>query len=406
MCAALGLLLLLLPACRPSAEQAARERYVVVLSMDGFRSDYPLRAHTPVLDSIGAAGVRGAFRPSYPSLTFPNHYSMATGLYPDHHGLVHNTFYDAAIDSLYTTASHDPRFYGGEPIWNTAERQGVRTATYYWVGSEVPLPGGQPGRWKPFDKTVPFATRADSVLSWLQLPEAERPHLIMWYVEEPDRTAHYCSPDSAATLRMVEHLDSLVGRFFAKVRELPIYEKTDFIIVSDHGMAACDWERPVNLARYLPRDSFVQIVEGVPALLYPKKSYKEIAYAVLKRVPGVTVWRREEVPAKYHYGQNPRVGSLVVAPEVGRYVQFRKQSEAFRGMAGAHGYDNYAPEMEAIFYATGPSFKQQAVVPAMDNVNLYLLLAHLLGVQPAPNDGDTAAVNQLLAIPMPPQKNK
>ena len=139
---------------------------------------------------------------------------MATGLHPDHHGLINNSFYDAELDSVYTMRCADPRFFGGEPIWNTAERQGVRAASFYWVGSEIALPGGQPSTWKKFDSSVPFQSRADSVIAWLQRPETQRPHLIMWYLEEPDHTGHLCTPDSPATLRMVEHVDSVLGYFF------------------------------------------------------------------------------------------------------------------------------------------------------------------------------------------------
>lgn len=163
-----------------------KERYVVVLSMDGFRSDYPSHAHTPTLDSLACVGVKAAFRPSFPSVTFPNHYSMATGLHPDHHGLVNNFFYAPDLDSVYVMGNPNPAFFGGEPIWNTAEKQGVRTASFYWVGSEYPIQGCRPSIWKPFDKNVPFSDRADSVIAWLQLPEEVRPHLIMWYMEEPD----------------------------------------------------------------------------------------------------------------------------------------------------------------------------------------------------------------------------
>ena len=137
----------------------AEDRYVVVLSMDGFRSDYPDMAHTPTLDSLVGIGVKSAFRPCFPSATFPNHYSMATGLHPDHHGLIHNFFYAPDIDSVFTASCHDPRFFGGEPIWNTAEKQGIRTAAYFWIGSEIALPGGQPSIWKKFDKSVPFEDR-------------------------------------------------------------------------------------------------------------------------------------------------------------------------------------------------------------------------------------------------------
>ena len=243
------------------------DRYVVVLSMDGFRSDYPSRAHTPTLDSLANVGVRSTFRPCYPSVTFPNHYSMATGLHPDHHGLVNNFFYDAELDSSYRMGNLDPRFYGGEPIWNTAERQGVRTASFYWVGSEVPLASGQPSIWKPFDKSVSFSDRADSVISWLKLPEDIRPHLIMWYMEEPDAIGHSATPDSSATLDVVENLDKVLNHFFTEARKLDIFDKIDFIVLSDHGMATYYPERYVNLNDYLP-DSFDYVFDGCSYIYY------------------------------------------------------------------------------------------------------------------------------------------
>lgn len=391
LCSFIGVLCLLLASCTPTPQVA--DRYVVVLSMDGFRSDYPARAHTPTLDSLARVGVRAAFRPCYPSVTFPNHYSMATGLHPDHHGLINNSFYDAELDSVYTMRCADPRFFGGEPIWNTAERQGVRAASFYWVGSEIALPGGQPSTWKKFDSSVPFQSRADSVIAWLQRPEKQRPHLIMWYLEEPDHTGHLCTPDSSATLRMVEHVDSVLGYFFNQARKLDIFPQIDFLVVSDHGMATYTPEKSVNLADYLPRDSFHHVFEGVPTLLYPKPGYTDKAYEVLKKVPHVTVWKKGEIPDKFVYGKNPRVPELVVAPNIGTYVVFRDNPKAFIG--GAHGYDNYTPEMEAIFYAAGPSFKQGAELPVMPNVNLYLIICRLLGIQPAPNDGDSTVIAPL-----------
>lgn len=370
------------------------ERYVVVLSMDGFRSDYPKMAHTPTLDSLGKAGICSAFRPCYPSVTFPNHYSMATGLYPDHHGLVNNFFYDAELDSVYKLGNLSPLFYGGEPIWNTAEKQGVKSASFYWVGTEIPVQGMQPSIWKSFDKTVSFSDRADSVIAWLKLPEDVRPHLIMWYMEEPDVIGHACTPDSSATLDMIEELDKVINHFFSEARKLDIFDKIDFIVLSDHGMATYYPERYVNLSDYLPRDSFDYVFEGVPTILYPKKSYTDSAYAILQTVPHITAWKKEEIPAKYVYGTNPRIGDLVVSPDIGTYVQFRQKPSP--RLAATHGYDNFAPEMEAIFYAAGPSFKKHAQVPVMDNVNLYLIIARLLGLQPAPNDGDSTVVDQLL----------
>jgi len=376
------------------ASLKSHDHYVVVLSMDAFRSDYPTKAHTPTLDSLGEAGVKAAFRPSFPSVTFPNHYAMATGLYPDHNGLVGNAFYASDMDSIYRMGKTDSRFFGGEPIWNTAAKQGVRSAIYYWVGSEYEIQGLRPYIWKPFDKHVSFSDRADSVIAWLQMPPKERPHLIMWYFEEPDATGHEASPDSPVTLREVESLDNILAAFFDKARKLKNFKKIDFIVVADHGMAKIKPECSINLHDYLPRDSFNYIFDGVPTFLYPKPSYLNTAYEILKKVPHIVVWKKDEVPAKYFYGTNPRVADLIVLPDVGAYVQFTDRPR--KPSAGNHGYDNFAPEMEAIFYASGPSFKQHVKYPAMANVNLYLLIARLLHLKPAPNDGEEAVVNSLL----------
>lgn len=293
-------------------------------------------------------------------------------------------------------AVENPAYYGGEPIWNTAERQGVRTATYFWVGSETAVGGKQPSIWKKFDSKVPFMDRADSVIAWLKKPEKERPHLIMWYMEEPDHSGHVYSPDSSAVVPVIEDLDRVLAHFFNQARQLDIFNQIDFIFVSDHGMATYKPENYVNLGDYLPRDSFEMVVEGVPTLLYPRASYTEKAYEILKTVPNVTVWKKGEVPAQFVYGTNPRISDLIVAPNIGTMVHFRSKEEASPALGGAHGYDNFQPEMEAIFYAAGPSFKQGMEAPAMANVNLYGLIAHLLQIEPAPNDGDLSVVLPLL----------
>jgi predicted AlkP superfamily pyrophosphatase or phosphodiesterase len=389
---------ILLPAIATSAGCTShKDRYVVVLSMDGFRSDYPERAHTPTLDSLERVGVRSAFRPSFPSVTFPNHYTLATGLHPDHHGLVNNFFYAPDLGLTYrigdNTAVTNPDFYAGEPVWNTAEKQGLRAASFFWVGSEAPIQGMQPSICKTYDKSVPFRSRADSVIAWLQLPEDIRPRLVMWYMEEPDAIGHSQTPDSPATLAKAEELDAILAYFFAEARKLEHFDRIDFIVLSDHGMATYTPDRYVNLNDYLPRDSFDYIFDGVPTLLYPRKTYTDSALAILRHVPHVKAYRKDRMPERFVYGSNPRIGDIVVIPDVGTYLQFRSTPSPRRG--GAHGYDNYAPEMEAIFYAAGPSFKKGLKLPPMSNVNLYLIITRLLNLQPAPNDGDIQTVEQL-----------
>ena len=379
-------------------ESAQKDRYVVVLSLDGFRPDYLDKAHTPTLDSLARVGVRSTLRPCFPSVTFPNHYSLATGLHPNNHGIVNNSFYDSKLDAVYRISDRDavenPDFYLGEPIWNTAEKQGVRTASYFWVGSETAIQGMQPSIWKKFDSSVPYKNRADSVVAWLQLPEAIRPHLIMWYIEEPDAARHNYTPDSVATYRKVEQLDSVLHHFFTEARKLEQFEQIDFIVLSDHGMATYYPENYVNLNDYLPIDSFYHVFDGTPALLYPKETYLETAYEKLQSIPNVTVYKRDKLPEKFVYGSNPRIADLVVLPNIGTLVQFR--AESVPKLGGAHGYDNFAAEMEAIFFAAGPSFKRGEEFPTMANVNIYPLIALLLDLEPAKNDGDIEVVKRLL----------
>lgn len=383
---------------RKRPETADDDRYVVVLSLDGCRSDYPDRASTPTLDSLAAAGIRSTFIPAFPSLTFPNHYSMATGLHPDRHGLVNNSFYDPGVHRFYSTrlphTYTDPFFYGGEPIWTTAGKHGIKCATFYWVGSEIDAPERRPSIWKKFEPDVSFRSRADSVIAWLSRPVTERPRLIMWYLEEPDLTGHRYTPESPEINVIMEKIDREIGRFLSRMRGLDIAGQIDFILVSDHGMATYTPERTLNLWAYLPRDSFDYCCGEVPMLLYTHPGYRETAYNRLRQLPHVRVWKKEEIPARYHYGSNARIGDLVLLPDLGYRLVFEKNATSVTG--GTHGYDNFSPEMEAIFYAAGPSFKKGVRVPPMANVNLYLLIASLLRIAPAPNDGDSEVVSRLL----------
>jgi predicted AlkP superfamily pyrophosphatase or phosphodiesterase len=374
------------------------DKYVVVLSLDGFRYDYASRGNTPTLDSLAKVGVQAGFRPEFPSNTFPSHYAMATGLHPDHHGLVNNSFYAPDLDKIYTIGNREavenPAFYGGEPIWNTAERQGVKSATFFWVGSEAAVGGHQASIWKKYDGTVPYNARADSVISWLQLPKEKRPHLVMWYIEEPDAIAHDETPDSDKVIAKAEELDQVLNYFFNKARKLDIFKKINFIVLSDHGMATYTADKYVNLYKYLPRDSFDYVFDGVPTYLYPKPTYTETAYNILKEVPNISVYRKEEMPEKFVYGTHERIGELIVLPNIGTYVQFRETDRAYTG--GSHGYDNFAREMEGIFYAAGPMFKKGYKGETMQNLNLHLIIAKILGIEPAPNDGDPLVVEKIL----------
>lgn len=401
--ALVALLMTILVGCgtrRPDRLAEARpggNRYVVVLSLDGFRWDYQVKANTPALDAMDREGLSGAFRPSFPSLTFPNHYSMATGMYPNNHGLVANEFWDERGMRYRIgdrTSVEDPAFYHGEPIWNTAGRQGVRTASFFWVGSETAIGGHQPDRWKRFNSQVPYRDRADSVISWLQLPEEERPHLVMWYLEEPDHTGHHHSPEANETALMIQQVDSVVGYFRAKLAQLPIASQVDFVLVSDHGMMTFD--HVVNLADYLDVNDFESYSTGPFTHLYPREGKVEETLERLKNVPHITAMRKGDLPERLHYGSNARTGEIVVLAGRNTTVTFRPAGAPGGVLAAGHGFDNAYPEMLALFKAVGPSFEagrhEQNPIP---NITLYPLICHLLGLTPAPHDANEALARSL-----------
>lgn len=373
--------------------------YLVILSLDGFRWDYPDKAKTPNLQNIAENGVKAkSIRPAFPSVTFPNHYTMATGLYPDHHGIVNNVFFDPESGKKYSMtdpSSKDPYFYGGESIWITAEKQGIKTASLFWVGTETAIQGMQPTYWKPYDQDLPFRQRVDTVIAWLNLPEEKRPHLIMWYIHEPDKSGHYFGPDNRKTLTMVNLLDSVVGVFISKVNALPIASKVNIIVTSDHGMCPTSNDRVVVLNNYVKCDWFDNIEGHNPVInLKVKTGYLDSAYLALKQVPHISVWKHGRLPKKLHYGNNPRTLDLIVLADSSWSVNM-DNSKTYRG--GTHGYDPDNTDVQAIFYAKGPAFKKGYQQPTFDNIDLYDIFAKVLNIKPVKNDGSLKPVKGMFS---------
>ena len=394
-------LFVLLALCSSLAyAQPGKDQVTVVLSLDGFRWDYPVKTATPNLDMIARQGVKAvSLIPSFPSKTFPNHYTLATGLVPDHHGIVNNSFYDPLLGKSFSLgnneAKFDPAFYGGEPIWVTAEKQGIKTASFFWPGSDVAIQGMHPGRWKEYDQRVTFAQRIDTIIKWLQLPSQQRPKLIMAYYHEPDGAGHDFGPDDTRTFRMVREIDSMTGILYDRIRKLPDSRKINFIVVSDHGMGAITSARNVVLRDFIPETWPVRIEGGNPNYnIYADKAWADSAYNVLKKIKGIEVWKPAEVPAYLRYGSNPRVGDLIVVADSAWSVTLNKPQKEYTG--GTHGYDIRDTDIHAIFYATGPAFKKNFVQPSFPNVDLYPLLAYMLGIKPKATDGDLNQVIMML----------
>lgn len=368
--------------------------------MDGFRWDYPEMASTPVLDSIERIGVRvSSFKPAFPSKTFPNHYSLATGLYPDNHGIVSNNFYTEELDLVYRLGDRktveDGRFYGGEPIWQTVEEQGKTAATFFWVGSEAPVNGKQPTFWKRYDGSIPNEDRVDTVIKWLNLPKEKRPDLIMWYFSEPDGIGHRFGPGAPEVNKMVSGLDSLLGVFIKKMNQLPHASKINFIVLSDHGMSSISPDRTIDLSRHVKQEWVDRAHGSNPAIIVKaKEGFADSIIAALAVVPNLKAWKTEDIPSRLNYGHNPRTMDILILADNTWSIGWGSRTSGYTG--GTHGYDNDEMDMHAIFYAFGPAFKKGHKHEMIEVVDLYPLIAELLGIEPAAVDGKLSRAKGML----------
>jgi predicted AlkP superfamily pyrophosphatase or phosphodiesterase len=389
-----------------AAAQAAP--YLILVSLDGFRYDYPQKYAAP---NISALGVRGASAPegmipAFPSVTFPNHYTIVTGLYPEHHGIVNNAFYDPKRDKIYSyrdaAAETDGSWYGGTPLWVLAEQQGMRAACFFWPGSEAEIQGTRPSYYMKYDQKYPNAARVEQVLTWLRLPAEVRPHFITLYMSDVDGAGHSHGPDSEQVRAAVADVDREIGKLAAGVAELNL--PVDLVVLADHGMEKVegDW---INLDQYFDKSLIVTPVED---LLYAKKEgdAAKIYDALNGKSEKFKVYRAGKVPAELHYDGNPRLGDPVIVP-TGPYLIRVSAPGAVTGAAmkfygppvGMHGYDPAKmASMKAIFFAAGPDIRAGVAVKAFENVDVYPLVARILGLNIAKVkvDGAIGPVEEIL----------
>ena len=390
----IGIIILLVLGCGGRGKN-----YVLVVSFDAFRWDYHTLYKTPNFDQLAKDGVKADMMfSSFPTNTFPNHYSIATGLYPDHHGLINNNFFAPDLGLFYEmsdrNAVENPDFYGGEPMWVTAEKHGLKTATYFWIGSEAPVGGTHPSYWKKYDGNVTFTARVDSVVKWFGYHEDKRPRLVNLYFEEPDATCHEFGPISDVTEALVENLDSLLGVLRKKLANLPNGNKINLIVLSDHGMATVSPDRYINIMSVVPERMIASFSGGNPVLLVnPAEGKTDSLLALINNVEGIRAWKKSELPAKWHYGTHPRIPEIVVVADSS--WRFGMSDRAPTGR-GAHGYDNYNPELYSIFYAAGPAFKKNHTIKELNNVDVYNLVCKILKITPAPNDGNPKVIREML----------
>ena len=363
------------------------KKTTIVISCDGFRWDYSEMYDTPFLDLMARQGVKGELVPSFPSKTFPNHYTLATGLRPEHHGIIANSFLNRATGARFSLSNpktkYDARFYHGEPLWLTAQRQGLHTAVFYWPGSDVAIDGHYPDLWHSYDEKphLTFTQRVDGIMQ--QLTAKKSPDLIMAYFEEPDASGHSYGPQAKQTRAAVENIDSLLGSLWTRIGKAGLQDQVNLVVVSDHGMAWFTPSRQITVGRYLHKDWYQSIEGNLPANIYAAQRWQQDSIvAALSHVAHLHVWRKADIPQWLHYQSDPNIGDVLVLPDEG----FLFTDETCHD-EGVHGFDPAYSDMHALFRAMGPDVRVGENIGAFSNTAVYALVCRLLGISPAPNDG-------------------
>jgi len=370
---------------RANSRQQEDKPYVILISADGFRYDYAEKYHAEHLLALANNGVKAeSMIPSFLSVTFPNHYSIVTGLYPSHEGLVINNFYDRNLKRFYSykgpTAS-EGIWYGGTPLWVLAEQQKMLSASYFWVGSEAPIQGTFPTYYYKFNSITPTSQRINTVLSWLKLPAEKRPHFITFYFPQVDHEGHKHGPDSKEVASAVNFIDSAVYQLTEAVKTTGL--KVNYIFVSDHGMTTPDVEHALSVPAAVDTSKYIVSGDGLLVEIYAKnpetiqKTYEELK----KGADGYDVYLRVNIPQHYHYAKEDdwhnRIGDILLIPKWPKIFKLGKYSID----PGQHGYDpSVVKDMQATFYAWGPAFKTNIQIPSFPNVDIYPMVTQILGL--------------------------
>ncbi|XP_074642804.1 venom phosphodiesterase 2-like [Tubulanus polymorphus] len=386
---------------------------VILVSLDGFRADFLLRKMTPVLDRLRQCGSHVPYvRASYPTKTFVNHYTLATGLFPESNGIIDNNMYDQNMNYPFISSIpqtfQDPRWWLGDPIWNTVTKQNKISATYYWPGSDVRVEGMYPHYYRKYNKSVPFESRVQQVLKWLDLPDGKRPDFITLYFDEPDSAEHRTGIDSKLVNDKLKEVDRMVGLLMQGLFTRNLHNCVNIIVLADHGMSNTPCKNIVSLDKYINLTG-IFVFEGsvgrinndheyIDGKVVPSKNPQPVEKLLSElrcKNEHLDVYRKEDLPKRLHYSNSRRIEELVLNSEDG--WQFYMRNGTCGG--GSHGFDNIYASMHALFIAHGPYIKQNTQSKSFLNIELYQLLTDLLQINPAPNNGTAGALHHLLVNP-------
>ncbi len=387
------------PAAR--AEPAARDPILILVSFDGWRWDYIDRFPAPNLRALAARGVRAErMVPSFPVLTYPNHYTLVTGLYPEHHGIVANNMIDEPIGPRFSMSAEiatDHRWWGGVPLWVSVVRAGRRAAPTFWPGSVVEIAGVRPTEWEPFAIQITSYERVRRALQLLAAPAGQQPSFVTLYFDEVDTAGHNFGADSPQLRTAVAHLDDALGELVAGVHQLALDDRATIVVVSDHGMTALSADRVVYLDDYIDPVA-VDVTEwnGLLAAAPTNGDARALYRKLHGAHPALDVYMREEMPARFHYRDNPRIAPVIGIPRLGWAVTTRERLANKKLDAATHGFDPDSRDMGALFVAAGPGVRHGVVIPPFANVDVYPFLCSVVGIAPEPNDGSTATLRLII----------
>lgn len=374
---------------------------VLLVSMDGFRWDYIRRAQTPNFHRMAREGVRVPFiNNTFITKTFPCHYSIVTGLYEESHGIIANRMYDPVFNETFTMGTTAGKWWDeGHPLWNLVQRHGLKSAVYFWPGSESEIRGLRPNIWRPYNESVPFKVRVDTVISWLN-NSSYVIDLALLYFNEPDTTGHMYGPDSQEVLQKVADMDEILGYIFDKLNETGLLDTVNLIVTSDHGMVAIDpRNKAIDLSEHIDISAIAIMPDDGPVTHIQAVSGREDElYNNLSTISHMQVFKKEDIPDKWHYKNNRRILPILGVADEG-WMIYKNQSRLSPyalGQKGTHGYDNHLSSMKPIFFARGPKTKRNVTVTPFNSVDIYALVAELLGIPPGPHNGTLENVKDFI----------
>lgn len=387
---------------------------LILVSLDGFRAGY-LDAYSgllPVISKLKKCGTSPPYmRPAYPTKTFPNHYTIVTGLYPESHGIVDNKMYDVTRNASFSLRADEkfhPSWYQGEPIWITAMNQNLKTATFFWPGSDVKVHGKYPDFWMMYDRNIPFERRVTQIFEWLSLPEGKRPDFYTLYMEEPDSAGHRYGPMSSQVIEALLKVDKMIGLLMEGLKARQLDKCVNFILLSDHGMEEASCKKAAYVSKYLKNTDDITVIQGPAGRVRPKNvpdDFYTFDYdGLVKNLScqetnqPMRPYLKEHLPKRFHFAKHIRI------ERVHLYMQSQWQaalqpSEIKYCSGGFHGSDNVFKNMQTIFIGYGPGMNYKKTVAPFENIEVYNLLCDLMGINPAPNNGTHGSLNHLLKNP-------